>query len=499
MTTTRFRTLALVGLVALLGGAVGALVGPEPARLGGPGTGDAALAADVRVAVSDADGYRGLAVAKVEAGGAVRFAGLGETAAGTTVDRDTTFEIGSVTKTFTGALLADAVKRGEVTPETTLAEAIPDIRFTDPSLAATPLAELASHRAGLPRLTGGLRPALDGLAFQFGGENPYARYDAPTLVAAAASTRPGKRGADVYYSNLGVALLGHALADRAGMAYPDLVRTRLLEPLGMDATVIAPAGQPRDPAGGQRANGAPVEPWTGLGYAPAGVGPWSTAPDMAALLRGTAAGTAPGAAATTPRWDVEEDRRVGYAWFTDRHGQREIAWHNGATGGFRSWVGFDRATGEGVVVLGNTDKDVDEIGLRLLGVRTAEPAGSAPPWEAIVVLAALFAAVGGLLYAAWRALPGRDTGPDRLSLVAGLFSAVALLVVTTRLGPWDQLTAWPWIVAAAVTAVGVALAVRAWPSIPTIGTRRPRLRRFTGPLSVTTAVGLLAATLIIAL
>lgn len=68
------------------------------------------------------------------------------------------------------------------------------------------------------------------------------------------------------------------------------------------------------------------------------------------------------------RFDDEGDRRIGYGWFTTRYADREIVWHNGATSGFRAYVGFERATGRGVVVLGNTDKAVEPIGLRLLGV-----------------------------------------------------------------------------------------------------------------------------------
>ncbi|GAA4440671.1 hypothetical protein [Phytohabitans houttuyneae] len=44
-----------------------------------------------------------------------------------------------------------------------------------------------------------------------------------------------------------------------------------------------------------------------------------------------------------------------------------VTWHNGDTGGFSAYAGFDRAEGRGVVVLGNTDRSVDNLGRRLLG------------------------------------------------------------------------------------------------------------------------------------
>ena len=74
-----------------------------------------------------------------------------------------------------------------------------------------------------------------------------------------------------------------------------------------------------------------------------------------------------GAAATEPRFARDEDDRIGFGWFIRRRGGREITWHNGRTGGFSSFVGFDSAAGRGVVVLANTDRSVDAAGFRLLG------------------------------------------------------------------------------------------------------------------------------------
>jgi hypothetical protein len=47
---------------------------------------------------------------------------------------------------------------------------------------------------------------------------------------------------------------------------------------------------------------------------------------------------------------------------------REIIWHNGGTGGFRSFVGYDRKNGVGVVALSNagTAGGVDDVALHLL-------------------------------------------------------------------------------------------------------------------------------------
>ena len=52
------------------------------------------------------------------------------------------------------------------------------------------------------------------------------------------------------------------------------------------------------------------------------------------------------------------------------HG-REIRWHSGGTGGYRSFIGFDRNAGVGVVVLSNAARDIDDLGFHLLDRRFA--------------------------------------------------------------------------------------------------------------------------------
>ena len=61
-------------------------------------------------------------------------------------DEHTQYEIGSLTKTFTALLLADAIRRGEVTADTEVGALLP---LDGAPIADVALAELASHRSGL--------------------------------------------------------------------------------------------------------------------------------------------------------------------------------------------------------------------------------------------------------------------------------------------------------------------------------------------------------------
>ena len=473
------RPLLISAAVGLVVAVLAFLIAPDPHRLGSAGTGDAALADRVRADPGRRHG--GIS-------GPVR----GLRRAWTDLDRPgrrgpggPLFEIGSITKAMTGMLLADLVADGTVRADETLASALPAVRFDDPDTASITLEELASHRSGLPRLAPGYLSLVRSQFAAVRGGNPYAGQDVDALLAAAADASPGDGRGHVNYSNFGMALLGQALAAKAGKPYDQLVTERLLRPLGMSDTVIqAPEPRRTGRPTGSTATGHRIEAWSGEGYAPAGIGPRSTAADMARLVAGSLAGTAPGSDATRPRFDEdgEGNGRIGYAWFTDRYGDREITWHNGATGGFQSYVAFDRSTQQGVVVLGNTDRAVEWIGLRLLGVEPPEGYASASP--GLLRIAATFIllvwAAGSLLLLALtptgRAKTWWRSNPDRLRFVATALSAIAVLILGHLIGAWLQVPPVLWAVAAGLAAAGAAGLVLRWRELPTIADGRPGAR-----------------------
>ncbi|MDG4792933.1 serine hydrolase domain-containing protein [Micromonospora sp. WMMD1082] len=484
-------------VIALVAGIVAGLAGlgvmPREPRLTAQTTGDANLAAEVRAAVADPGGYRGLSVALID-GGQVRTAGLGDRDRdGNPVEADTPFEIGSVPKVLTGMLLAHQASAGAVRPDDTLGATWPEV--TGPAHEVT-LAELASHRTGLPRVPlGSVRDWVRVLWANFAAGNPYAGQDVDRVRAATDDHRPGDDRGRVGYSNLGMALLGQALAANAGTGYPELLDRELLTPLGMTATVQVtdPDAVPAGRAEGARSSGRTPDPWIGAGYAPAGIGYWSTAADLARLVSATAAGTAPGVDAREPRFDDTERTRIGYGWFTTRYGDREITWHNGATSGFHSYIGFDRATGNGVVVLGNTDKGVEPIGLRLLGV-PREQAGTASPalptWAGAGI-ALLFTFIGGL------SLLGTVLRPtlDRLTALAAAVWALVYPALGHQLGDWSAVPGWLWPVGLAASGAGLALAVHRWRELPVNGATVPWRRVASVTASSAAAVALTAALL----
>ncbi len=285
-------------------------------------------------------------------------------AAGIEVTSD--FEAGSITKAFTGTLLADMVIRGEVALDDPVAKFVP--AWTIPSFQGRQitLLDLATHTSGLPRLPDNLRPA--------DSEDPYVDYTETQLVDFL-KTHVLRRapGSQYEYSNLGMALLGLVLAKRAGISYEALLRQRILDPLGMDDTHLTlAADQAAEAAHGHTDRLVPAKPWH-LGIFAAAGGLHSTVPDLlkfAAALRDTTSGPLAKAMALAirPRRAYRGADSIGLAWHHLHLNGADIVWHNGGTGGFRSWLGADIAKGQAVVVLANVGGEfpVDALGIGLL-------------------------------------------------------------------------------------------------------------------------------------
>ncbi len=293
--------------------------------------------------------------------------GVRDLKTGRPVDGETLFEIGSVTKAFTGLLLADMVERGEVRLDDPVVKYLPPGAVVpERNGKAITLLDLTTHTSGLPRLPGNMAMA-DPL-------NPYADYTEAQLDAFLKGyvlTRD--IGATYEYSNLGVGLLGRALARRAGGDYETVLRQRVLKPLGLSSTAITltPALAQRFSTG-YSADLAVTPHWDLPSLAGAG-GLRSSADDLLTLLAAelgyvdTPLKTAM-AAQLKPRRPVSDTVQVALGWHIGATPDGEIVSHGGGTMGFQSFVGFDRKTGLGVVVLNNTASPlgIEDLGLHLL-------------------------------------------------------------------------------------------------------------------------------------
>jgi D-alanyl-D-alanine-carboxypeptidase/D-alanyl-D-alanine-endopeptidase len=275
---------------------------------------------------------------------------------------DTLFEIGSISKVFTGLLLADAVVRGELTLETEVARLLPSGIDLDVLGRPITLLDLTTHSSGLPRMPSNIRPSDP--------FSPYVDYDVTMLLAFMDEVEPVRAPEVSYeYSNLAVGLLGWLVANNAGSDYETLLSERVFVPLGMTDTALSLDERlaPRL-AQAHDSDGQPSSPWPMDVLAGAG-GIRSSARDMLRFARfalgqlepvGSDTLTDALALSMIPRREVTGDprMRMGLGWHVNV--DRDAWWHNGQTGGYHAMLTVLPEDGVAVVGLSNTAGGVIE-------------------------------------------------------------------------------------------------------------------------------------------
>ncbi len=356
----RWVSLAL-GVIVIATVVAGLTLWSPPPELSSTTAGDPRLVARVQ---SELTGIRDrAAVCIVEPGEEPRYAFFG-------ADERTGFEIGSITKAITGELLADAVARGEVSLDTTVGSLL-DLDGSE--VADVTLEQLATHTSGLGEWG---NDSVDGGLEHWWTEN--VRGDTTHDISLdalleRARTDPLATSGTFSYSNIGVAVLGHALAEAAGTDYATLFRARVTAPLGLNQTWLASDADVNRPRGFDL-SGRRVPAWNLGAYAPSGGG-FSTIADTCAL-----AGALLDAEQDTPEPDPgdaapqDEPARlsardpvfvdsvgdgVGLGWYTRTVGDETVAWKEGTTGGFATIMAVGPTIG--VVVLTNTATPVDDL------------------------------------------------------------------------------------------------------------------------------------------
>src|SRR5262249_15243674 len=140
---------------------------------------------------------------------------------------DTVFEIASVTKVFTGLLLADMVQSGEVNLGDPVIKYLPlRTKIPERNGRVITLLDLVTHMSGLPFMPDGPPPSSNADLYRF-----LASYHLPRDI-----------GQEWEYSNIDYWLLSQALGFRAGMDYEGLLQKRVLAPLQLTNTTFTPSG-----------------------------------------------------------------------------------------------------------------------------------------------------------------------------------------------------------------------------------------------------------------
>lgn len=301
---------------------------------------------------------------------------------GADVNENSVFEIGSISKVFTTILLADQVLKGNMSLDDPISQYLTeDVKTPERNEKVITLKNLATHTSGLPRMPDNFRPVDP--------NNPFLGYEAAQIYEFLSSYELTRDiGATYEYSNFGMGLLGHLLELQSGKKYEELVKERIASVYGMNDTGITftPAMEAQLAKG--HANGSEVSNWDITGLAGAGA-IRSTASDMLKFMTANMNDShspleeAMKLSHESAFKDKATDFQIGLGWHYANEGS--IAWHNGGTGGYRSFTGFNKKDNTGVIVFTNCTQSVDDIGLHLLNstnkLTSSEPKEELPVIE----------------------------------------------------------------------------------------------------------------------
>ena len=307
----------------------------------------------------------GIAVAIIE-NGQVSFINVGvankETAQ--EIDQNTLFEIGSVSKVMTSTALATFVDEGTLKLSDPVQNYLPkSVKLPMKNDKAITFESLASHRSGLPRLPSNM---------QFSNPlNPYVDYTTEMMYEFLNQyTLPREVGESPEYSNLAVGLLGHTLAKIDDMNYEQMLMQRVLKPLKMKYTFVdVPKSALTRRSKGHNGNLETIDYWQLPAMAGAGA-VVSDATDMALYLKANMQQNELASAIKLTHQPTAEFgnslTKVGLGWIIQGTADGDVYMHNGQTGGFASFIGFNPTSHKGIVILSNTSILMDEVGYSYL-------------------------------------------------------------------------------------------------------------------------------------
>ncbi len=298
---------------------------------------------------------------------------------GYSVNGETLFAVGSVSKGFMAEITAILVHKGQLRWDETLATLLPSSVVLSADARNITLLQLVTHTSGLPRqmLTGEILASF--IDYLFTGDNFYRSLDNEKAIDYLATFRkPAKL--EPRYSNLGYALLDYILQRRTGKTVTRLLAENITRPLGLTQTgydawrlpgyarrAIGHAGD--QPKFIQRGRVVPDWHFSSLMVGAASL--YTNADDLLnyaqAHLRTTGDPALDAALrdALTVRYDRTREA-AALGWIVDDIGNQRITYQVGFIGGYSSYIGLDIRHHIAVVVLQNSFNWTNNIGHRLL-------------------------------------------------------------------------------------------------------------------------------------
>ncbi len=302
-------------------------------------------------------------------------------------DGNTIFEIGSITKVFTTLILADLVKKDLIQLNEPIINLLPKKDYSySKSISNVTVLNLATHTSGLPRgtnrsvngiLWSRLFPPLAIHALIFSYFNPYRNYDTTKLFKDLRHINlESNVGSKFSYSNFGMTTMGYILTNKSKLNFDNLLNKTVFDTLKMTKTFLnLPKSEYDNFADGHNKYGLKTPRWTFEDNMQSAGAINSTVYDLMKFLEVNLDGYKNAylhnllEECQITRFKISEKRNIGLAWIksnSESTNNQEIIWHNGGTGGFRSFLGFNKETKTGIVILSNSANDVDKLAIDIL-------------------------------------------------------------------------------------------------------------------------------------
>lgn len=300
-------------------------------------------------------------------GGISSIYNYGETARGNNnlPTSNTIYEIGSITKTFTSALLAWYVNEGQIKLTDSITKYLPDSVASNPALQGITVVTLSNHTSGLPNLPDNF------YANSSDTINPYKDYNRQMLFAYLKNCKLKRAPGEKYiYSNLGAALLGVILEKVSGKTYGQMLTEIITKPLQIGSTVLhVPAAMRSRFVSEYNDNGKPTPAWNWDVFESAGA-LRSSVSNMLTYVKAnmdtTGSTKLSKAFALTRQVTYSKDIKIGLNWHIIIVNGVEYFFHNGATDGSSSYLAYNIDRNIAIVILSNCGERVDAIGAKLL-------------------------------------------------------------------------------------------------------------------------------------
>jgi len=281
-----------------------------------------------------------------------------------TPNKDTVFEIGSISKVFTSTLLATKVAAGQLQLADPVKKHLPQSCRSDKTASIT-LEMLATHHSGLPRMPSNHEP-------QYYKLKPvgYTRNDLCDYLINADEL--SQVGIEYSYSNLGMGLLGVILETNSGQSLNALLNRNIFDKLGLDNSGIGASNVDASKLA-QGHHGVIRTPASPNGALDGAGAVLSTAQDLIKFMRAhfkdkkTPLDNAFDLTLAS-RKSAWEGTEIGLGWHIQENDLGEITyWHNGSKGGFHGFIAMDIHKKKAIVVLANSGGDGnDDIGFHLM-------------------------------------------------------------------------------------------------------------------------------------